>query len=181
MKLGNLFKFIIAISIAQAAGILGSFFTISSVSTWYVELIKPAFNPPNWVFGPVWTTLYFLIGVSLYLVWKNNWQTVHLVFETGMKAWNPISERLWRGDLQKVNAITVFGVQYVLNILWSWVFFGLQSPATAFFVILALWFSIVYVIINFYRISKPAAWLLVPYILWVSFAAYLNLAIWLLN
>ncbi len=177
----NILKFIIAVVVSELAGTIGAIFTKPSIPTWYASLVKPALNPPSWVFGPVWTALYFLIGVSFYLVWARNWKVVHPILIRTKKAWNPWSERLWRGDLQKVNVISIFAVQYVLNVAWSFVFFGLHQPLIAFFVILALWFSILYTIVNFYRISKPAAYLLLPYILWVSFAVYLNYAIWALN
>lgn len=190
MKLNNFLKLIITIAVSEAAGIIGSFFTISAIAdpstgsgqqAWYAELVKPALNPPSWIFVPVWIALYFLIGVSLFLVWKNNWKIKNLILEDRPKAWNAWSERLWVGDLNKENAIAVFGVQYILNISWSLVFFGLHLPSAAFFEILMLWVAIIFTIINFYRISKPAAYLLAPYLLWVSFAAYLNYSIWMLN
>lgn len=181
MRINNFLKFVIAVAISEMAGVIGAIFTAPSVAGWYTTLTKPALNPPGWIFGPVWTTLYFLIGVSLYLVWKRNWKVIHPLWEKSGKAWNPLSERLWRGDLQKVNIIGIFIGQYILNILWSVVFFGLHRPDFALFVILALWVSIVYLIINFYRVSKLAAWLLLPYILWVSFATYLNYAFRALN
>lgn len=182
MKLNNFFKLVIAVAVSEMAGVIGAFFTTSVVqSNWYVWITKPALNPPSWLFGPVWTSLYFLIGISLYLVWKNNWEIKNPFFHENKKAWNRWSERLWTGDLYKINAISVFGVQYILNILWSYIFFGLRSPFFSLIEILAFWISIVYVIINFYRISKLAAYLLLPYLIWVSFATYLNYAIWVLN
>jgi len=148
---------LIAIIICQLAGIIGSFFTTSSVSTWYTTLVKPEFNPPGWVFGPVWITLYTLMGISLYLVWKKR-------------------------DKQNVTpALLVFFAQLVLNAIWSIIFFGLQSPFYAFIIIIFLWVLIAGSIYFFYKISKPAAYLLIPYILWVSFAAVLNFMIWILN
>ena len=182
MRLNNFFKFIIAVAVSEMAGVLGALFTTPSIqSGWYAGLIKPTLNPPSWVFGPGWTLLYFLVGVSLYLVWKNDFKVANSFFDPKGRPWNRWSERFWRGDWQKANAIAIFAVQYALNIVWSWVFFGLRQPGAAFFVILALWFSIIYLIINFHRISKPAAWLLLPYILWVTFATYLNYSLWLLN
>jgi tryptophan-rich sensory protein len=150
----DIFKFIIAILIPQLAAGLGSIFTASSVSTWYLTLNKPSFNPPSWVFGPVWTALFILMGISLFLVWK-----------------------------KKVDkkAMAFFGVQLGLNVLWSIFFFGLRNPALAFVEIIVLWSAILINIIYFYKISKPAAYLLVPYILWVSFAAVLNFTIFYLN
>lgn len=181
MRVKDVLQFAFAVAVSEIAGVLGSFFTKPGIeSGWYAGLMKHGLTPPDWVFGPVWTALYFLVGVSLYLALRNGWRVKHLIFHE-RKAWNPISERLWRGDWQKINAIAVFSVHYILNILWSAVFFGLRETGLAFFVIVALWVSVVYVMANFYRISKPAAWLLVPYLLWVSFATYLNFALWMLN
>jgi benzodiazapine receptor len=182
MKISNPVKLIIAIAVPEAAGIAGAFFTAPAIrSGWYASLIKPELAPPNWVFGPVWAALYFLMGISLYLVWKRDWKVVNPLWERSRPAWNPWSERLWRGDWQKANMVAIFALQLLLNIKWSFVFFALHSPALAFFVVVALWISILYVIINFYRVSKLACWLLVPYLLWVTFAAYLNFSIWMLN
>ncbi|PIR89159.1 MAG: TspO protein [Candidatus Harrisonbacteria bacterium CG10_big_fil_rev_8_21_14_0_10_40_38] len=167
--------------ICEFAGVIGSVFTASSVTTWYTVLVKPSLNPPSWVFGPVWTTLFFLMGVSLFIVSEKKWKVSKRIFQSRKKAWNPVSERLWSGDLQKMNAVSVFLVQYILNIFWSYAFFGLESPVLGFFVIVALWISIVYVVVNFYRISRAASSLLIPYLLWVTFAAYLNYSIWMLN
>ena len=169
------------ILLCLAAGAVGSIFTAEAIPTWYQSIIKPAFNPPSWIFGPVWTILYVLMGVSLYLVWKNDWKVLNPVLVPSKKVWNRWSESFWVGAWQKQNVIAIFAIQYVLNILWSYVFFGLRMPGLAFFEILALWVSIIYLIINFYRISKPAAWILIPYIFWVSFAVYLNYSIWALN
>lgn len=181
MKNGSTNKFVTAIIISELAGVIGSLFTVPAISGWYATLNKPELNPPAWIFGPVWITLYFLIGISLYLVWIHDWKVRYPLLTNSRKPWNPWSRRLWLGNLQKVNIIGVFTVQYILNIVWSLVFFGWHSPQMAFFVILALWVSIIYTAVNFYRVSKVAAWLLLPYILWVSFAAYLNYAIWYLN
>lgn len=157
MKINNTFKLIISLIIPQLAGGLGSFFTIGSVKDWYPVLVKPALNPPAWIFGPVWTTLFLLMGYALYLVWKD---------ESGK------SKRL---------AYWAFGIQMVLNTLWSIIFFGLHSPGGALLEMTFLWLAILATIVAFAKISKPAAWLLVPYILWVSFAGYLNYSIWQLN
>lgn len=181
MKINNTFKLIIAVVISELAGAIGAVFTAPAISGWYAALAKPAFNPPAWVFGPVWTALYALMGVSLYLVWKNDWKVKNHILEGKRKAWNYLSERLWTGSWQKQNAIGIFGTQLFLNVLWSAIFFGLKSPGLAFFEILALWFAILHTIANFYRISKASAYLFLPYLLWVSFAAYLNCVIWLLN
>jgi tryptophan-rich sensory protein len=181
MHLNKISKLVITLVVSECAGIIGALFTTPSIATWYATLPKPALNPPAWIFGPVWTTLYALIGVALFLVWKNDWRVVNPLSVGSRRAWNKLSQRLWTGDLQKVNIVALFWVQWALNILWSILFFGLHAPGIAFFEIAVLWISIVYVIVNFWRVSKAAAWLLVPYILWVTFAGYLNFSIWYLS
>ena len=150
-------KLIISIVICQLAGAIGSL-SMSSITTWYAYLRKPAFNPPGWVFGPVWFGLYTLMGISAYLIWRKG---------------------LADGKVRQ--ALMIFLVQLALNALWSPVFFGLRSPLAGLVVIIALWIGILMTTIRFFNISKPAALLFVPYILWVSFAAVLNAAIYLLN
>jgi len=181
MKHHNFFKLIIAIALTEVAGVIGAIFTTPLTLDWYADLTKPGLNPPDWLFGPVWIMLYALIGVALYLVWKNNWKVRNHILERGQKTWNRFSERFWTGSWQKQNVIAIFGIQLFLNILWTYIFFGLKFPLLAFFEILALWFAILYTIVNFYRVSKASAYLLIPYILWVSFAAYLNLFVFMLN
>ncbi len=181
MKTNNATKFIISIIISELAGVIGALFTTPAIPTWYATLTKGPLNPPSWLFGPVWTTLYFLMGVSLYLVWSHKWRIVNPLLSNKKRTWNRWSEQLWRGKLQRLNIIGVFSIQYLLNILWSIVFFSWHEPMLAFFTIIALWVSILYTMINFYRVSKTAAWILLPYLLWVSFASYLNFTIWLLN
>lgn len=181
MKINNFLKLIIAITISELAGIIGSVFTAPSIPVWYAALVKPALNPPAWIFGPVWTSLYFLMGISLFLVWRNDWNVKNHILEGKRDGWNYVSRRFWTGSWQKENTILIFGIQLFLNSLWSFLFFGLKFPGLAFFEIVALWFAILYTIINFYRISKMSAILLFPYILWVTFAAYLNYSIWILN
>lgn len=156
MRLNSALKLVVAIVISELAGIAGSFFTVSAVPTWYGALEKPALNPPAWIFGPVWVTLYFLMGVSLWLVWKSH-------------------------SKEKKRAIWLFIVQLVLNSIWSPIFFGANSIGNALAVIVLLWAAIVLMIVIFRKVSKKAAWLLVPYIAWVSFAVYLNFSIWRLN
>ena len=158
MKLKSSFKLICAIVISELAGGIGAIFTVSAIPTWYAALAKPALNPPSWVFGPVWTTLYLLMGIAAFLVWNKGWD---------------------RKDVRK--ALGVFLLQLALNAIWSIIFFGLHSPFWAFVDIVAMWLAIVWTMMLFYRISKPAMWLLLPYILWVSFAAYLNYSILMLN
>lgn len=158
MKLSHPLKLIIAIAVSELAGLIGSFFTTPAISTWYAGIIKPALNPPAWIFGPVWTALFTLMGIAAFLIWKKG---------------------LDRRDVKI--ALGIFIGQLILNTLWSIIFFGLRSPGGALIEIIFLWFAILFTIIEFVKISKPTAWLLLPYILWVSFAAYLNYMIWALN
>ncbi|MFH1671289.1 MAG: TspO/MBR family protein [Candidatus Portnoybacteria bacterium] len=181
MVLNKPFKFIISIVVCQAAGLVGSLFTSPAIGTWYAVLVKPGFTPPNWVFAPVWTILFLLMGIALYLVWVKNWHIEVKAGEAEKKTWNPISKRLFTGSWREENAVLIFSLQLALNILWSIIFFGLKMPGLAFVEILMLWFAILYTIVNFFRISKTAGFLLLPYILWVSFAAVLNFYIYLLN
>lgn len=158
MKINNTFKLIIAIVVSELAGIIGSVFTTSSITGWYAGIVKPAINPPAWVFGPVWTTLFALMGIAAFLIWRKG---------------------LDRRDVKI--ALGVFVGQLALNTLWSIIFFGLHSPGGALVEIVFLWLAILVTIVAFAKISRPAAWLLLPYILWVSFAGYLNYSIWQLN
>ena len=151
-------KLIVSIVGCELVGLLGTPFTISSIPTWYATLAKPLFAPPNWIFGPVWTLLYLLMGVSFYLI--------------------------WRQDEKKKKVKTArnyFLVQLALNFIWSPIFFGLRAPLLGFIVIVAMWVLIVMTMKKFYPLSKWAAYLLVPYLLWVSFATILNAAIVVLN
>jgi tryptophan-rich sensory protein len=145
-----------AILVCQLAGIIGSIFTFSSIPTWYASLAKPSFSPPNWVFGPVWTTLYTLMGISLYLIYKSK-----------NKLRNP--------------AMVTFAIQLILNAIWSIVFFGLKSPLGGLIIIFLLWAYIANTLLRFYAIDKNAGYLLVPYLLWVTFASVLNYYIFALN
>ncbi len=151
-------KLLISVVGCELIGILGTFFTASAIPTWYATLDKPFFAPPNWIFGPVWTLLYFLMGISLYIIWTSkSKKTV------------------------KKTAISFFLVQLALNFIWSPLFFGLRSPLLGLIDIVAMWAFIVLTIKKFYPISKTAAYLLYPYIAWVSFATVLNAAILFLN
>lgn len=165
MKINNILKLIIAIAIAEFAGIIGSLFTTPAIFNWYAGLIKPVWTPPSWVFAPVWTILFVLMGISLYLIW-NRYSLIRA---------NGGIVRTWKWG------VGIFFFQLILNTLWSIIFFGLHSPEAAFIEIIFLWLAIFATIIIFSKISKPAAWLLIPYILWVSFAAYLNYSIWQLS
>jgi tryptophan-rich sensory protein len=181
MNYKNLVKFFTSIIICETAGIIGSFFTISAINSWYRGLEKPFFNPPNWIFGPVWTILYILIGISLFLVWTKNWEPKNAIEKIESKKINKFSKKFYTGEWKKANIILIFYIQLFLNILWSQVFFGAQLIGGGFFVLLMLWVSIVFMIINFYRVYKATFWLLLPYIVWVSFAGILNFSIWILN
>ncbi len=144
-----------SIAVCEAAGVVGSAFTISAIPVWYAALQKPWFTPPNWLFAPVWLALYFLMGVTLYWLWQKRPQS-------------------------KV-ALVAFGVQLLLNIAWSVVFFGAHELFYGFVVIAALWLTILITIAFSYRVSRSASALLVPYILWVTIASALNYYVWLLN
>lgn len=151
-------KLVVFVLVCQMAGVIGGFFTASAIPAWYAGLSKPFFSPPNWVFGPVWITLYALMGISAYLIWEK------------------------RGKNSKVwAAMDLFAGQLILNTTWSILFFGFQSPLYGLVCIVFLWLAIAMTIASFYSIDRRAAYLLVPYVLWVSFAAILNFAIWGLN
>jgi len=122
-----------------------------------------------------------MMGISLYLVWSKNWEVNNKIGSEKVKPWNSLSNKLFIGPWQKANIILIFIFQLILNILWSVIFFGAHLPGVAFFEILMLWTAILFTIINFYRVSKAAALLLIPYILWVSFASVLNFYLWVLN
>lgn len=153
----KIIKFIASIVIPLAAGAIGSLATMPNIPNWYAALEKPLLIPPNSVFGPVWTLLYLLIGTSLFLIWTN------------------------KTKKSKTAAYLFFAAQMVLNTLWSLVFFGLRSPEAGIVIILLLIGAIIGTIVFFGRISKPAAYLLIPYLLWVSFATYLTIGVAVLN
>ena len=140
-----------------SAGFLGSFFTATSVNSWYAGLEKPTFTPPNWLFAPIWTTLYVLMGISGWLVWRKRKES----------------------DIRF--ALTLFTIQLLLNSLWSLIFFGLRLPGWAFLEIMILWLAIALYSAFAVRISKAASLLFLPYLVWVGFAAVLNYALWALN
>lgn len=156
--LNEVVKLIVSILICQFAGFIGSLFTPPAIPKWYTFLIKPPFTPPNWVFAPVWTTLFVLMGVSVYLVWSKG-----------------------LSDKKVKTSLFIFGIQLVLNALWSLLFFGWRCPVCGFVEIIILWIAITLTILGFFRVSKMAGILLLPYWLWVSFAAVLNFSIWRLN
>lgn len=146
------------IVLAQAAGLIGSFSTFANIPAWYAFLAKPDLAPPNWVFGPVWTTLYILMGIAAFLVWREG-----------------VNKRRVR------QALVIFCFQLALNALWSVLFFGMRSLLLGLLGVAALWLSIALTMRLFARVSPAATWLLVPYLAWVSFASYLNYALWSLN
>ena len=154
----NTLRLALSILICLVAGGVGTIFTVSAIPTWYVGLTKPSFSPPNWIFAPVWTTLYILMGIAIYLVWKKGLKT------------------------KKVrDAVYLFGVQLVLNAIWTPIFFGMHNLLLALIVIIAMWIYIVKTIRAFAKVDKTASLLLYPYIAWVSFATILNASVWLLN
>ena len=151
-------RLILAIAICQMAGIVGSIFTAPAIPAWYADLRKPDIAPPNWIFAPAWTILYLLMGISLFLIWNAG----------------PNRAAIRR-------PIILFGIQLAMNAIWSYLFFGLRSPLLGLIWIAALWILIALTIASFLRISRAAASLLIPYLLWVTFAGYLNYQILILN
>jgi tryptophan-rich sensory protein len=156
--MSNVLKLIIAILACQLAGFIGSLFTTPAIPGWYAALEKPSFNPPNWLFGPVWITLYLFMGIAAYLIWRRG-----------------------LGEPNVGTALLLFGVQLVINASWSFFFFGLKSPLAGFVVIILLWIVILITALYFLKISNTAAALMLPYIAWVSYAAVLNFSFWRLN
>lgn len=156
--MSNTLKLILSIVICQAAGLIGTIFTMDSIPTWYAALNKPSFNPPNWLFGPVWTLLYLMMGISLFIVWKEDLK-------------NKVVK----------SAFIIFMIQLFLNTIWSIVFFGMHSTAGGLIIIALLWIMILITILKFMKISRVAGILLIPYLLWVSFATLLNFSIFKLN
>lgn len=150
--------FIISVLITLAIGIVASLFTTPQIPGWYAGLQKPSFNPPNWLFAPVWTTLYLLIAIAAYLVWKKRDNSS--LYHTTRR---------------------IYFTQLLFNFSWSIVFFGLHQIFIALIIIILLWVSIMATMVYFNYFSKPACWLLLPYLLWVSFAALLNFSIEILN
>lgn len=157
MKSSNVVLFIICVGVPLAVGAIAGTVTAESIGNWYATIEKPSFNPPNSVFGPVWTALYILMGIAMFIAWKASF------------------------GAERTQAATVFGIQLLLNFAWSFIFFYFHQPGWAFAEILVLWGVLLYTIIVFYKIKNVSAYLLIPYILWVSFAAVLNASIWKLN
>ncbi len=147
----TIIQIIIAIAACELAGAVGAIFTAPAIGGWYAGLQKAALNPPSWVFAPVWTILFALMGVATFLVWR------------------------------KKGSLLIFVAQFALNILWSILFFGLHAPWLALIDIVALWLAIGFTVLSFRKVSPAAAWLMVPYLLWVTFASYLNYSVAVLN
>ncbi len=148
---------VLFVLVCLGVGGLGAVATTPEIDGWYRTVVKPDWNPPNWVFGPVWTTLFVLMGISAWLVWK----------PAGFK--------------EASTPLSLFAVQLILNVAWSWIFFGMHQIGWAVAEIVILWLAILATTVAFFRQSKPAGWLLVPYLGWVTFASVLNFTIWRLN
>ena len=157
MKSTDVIKLILSVGVPLLAGGVGGLVTTPAISTWYVTLNKPWFTPPGWLFGPVWTLLYILMGLALFLVWRSP-----------------------RSRIRDIG-IALFAVQLAVNVFWSFAFFGLENTLYGVLTIIPLWVLIAATIFQFYKVSKGAAFLMVPYILWVSIATALNTAVYLLN
>ncbi|MGZ7199930.1 MAG: TspO/MBR family protein [Halobacteriota archaeon] len=157
MKRVDLIKLIVSLAVPLLVGSGSAVWTINSIPTWYTSLNKPWWNPPNVVFGPVWTTLYILMGVALFLVWRTP------------------------RDRTRDIGIGLFAAQLAANVSWTFAFFGLQNALYGILVIVPLWILIAATIYQFYNVEKWASYLLVPYIVWVSIATALNVSVYLLN
>ncbi len=157
MNKSQIIKLLISVILPLGLGAIAGMFTAEAVPEWYASLNRPSFNPPNWVFGPVWTTLYLIMGISLFLIWKQN------------------------AGKESKQAIIIFFLQLLLNFLWSFIFFYFNMIGLALVEIILLWISIVIMLILFYRIKPIAAYINIPYLLWVSFATILNASYYFLN
>lgn len=149
-------KLILSILLPQMAGAIGSFFTIQAIPTWYALLNKPSFSPPNWIFAPVWLALYLMMGISLYINW--------------------ISKK----KMAKSN-VRLFFIHLFFNFIWTPVFFGAKNLGLALVIIVVIWILIVEMIRRFWSVNKAASLILIPYLLWVSFATLLNFTLWRIN
>lgn len=152
------FHLVVFIVLAQAVGIVGTYFTLDAIPTWYATLAKPSYAPPNWIFGPVWTTLYALMGTAAFFVWEERFHMTHAA----------------RG-------IRWYWIQLLLNGIWTPIFFGLQNMGLALIVIVLLWLAIIKTMYEFWKVKRFSAFLLLPYLAWVSFATVLNYSLWELN
>jgi translocator protein len=158
MSKKEILKLSLSVLIPLLVGFVGSYFTAPAIPEWYAGLNKPTLNPPNWIFAPVWTVLYIFMGIAFFLIWK---ETAEI--------------------RKKITAFAFFGAQLVLNLTWSIFFFGMKNPELALMNIILLVIALIATIISFYKISKKTLYLLLPYLLWVSFASYLNYQIIVLN
>ena len=158
MDLNSVIKLVVCILASFAAAGIGSLFTFKAIPHWYAGLKKPPFTPPNWAFGPIWTILYILMAISVFLVWQKGLSNNGVLL-----------------------AFILFWSQLTFNVLWSIVFFGMKYKGGGVATIIVLWLLILATIITSFRISAWAGVLLVPYIIWVSIASYLNIGVWLLN
>jgi len=158
MGLNDIIKLVVSILACFAAAGIGSLFTFKAIPSWYAGLKKPPYTPPNWAFGPVWTALYILMGISVFLVWQKGLAT--------------------NGALP---AFTLFWIQLTFNAVWSIIFFGMKSKGGGVITIIVLWLLIMATMIASFGVSGWAGALLIPYIVWVSIASYLNIGVWLLN
>ncbi|MFA6532374.1 MAG: TspO/MBR family protein [Patescibacteria group bacterium] len=149
-------KLVLSLILPQLSGLIGSYFTINAIPTWYAHLNKPSFSPPNWLFGPVWLILYLMMGIAVYLNWIKNTKQA------------------------KFN-VRLFFIHLFFNLIWTPIFFGLKDTLFALYIIIMIWIFIIAMIINFRKVNKTSSLLLVPYLLWVSFASLLNYFIWKLN
>lgn len=157
MNKSQIFKLIASLALPLGLGAIAGLFTAGAVPEWYATLNRPSFSPPNWVFGPVWTTLYLIMGFSLFLIWK----------QSASKARNI--------------AIFAFLFQQILNFAWSFIFFYFNMIGLALIEIILLWISIVIMLVLFYKIKPIAAYINIPYLLWVTFATILNASYYFLN
>jgi benzodiazapine receptor len=158
MDLNGIIKFVVSILASFAAAGVGSLFTFKAIPNWYAGLKKPPYTPPNWAFGPIWTILYILMGISVFLVWQKGLATNGAMF-----------------------AFILFWIQLAFNAFWSIIFFGMKSQGGGVITIIVLWLLILATMIASFRVSGWAGALLTPYIVWVSIASYLNIGVWLLN
>ena len=157
MRIPNIIKLVLSLAIPLAVGAIAGAFTAEAIPEWYTFLNKPSFNPPNWLFAPVWTTLYIIMGISFFMVWKQA-----------------------PGRVRNIAMIS-FALQLFLNFGWSFFFFYFKTIGFALVEIILLWGSILFMLLRFYRINPLTAYLNIPYILWVSFATLLNAAYYFLN
>jgi len=158
MKRRDIAKLVGSIAACQGAGAIGSYFTAPQIDTWYATLAKPAFTPPNAVFMPVWLTLYTLMAIAVFLIWRQ-----------GVR------------EGKNKQAFVLFWIQLGINAVWSVVFFGFQSILGGFVIIVCLWVMVLVTMLRFFKISLPAGVLLTPYLAWLSIASSLNAWLWVLN